>query len=39
MNKLTIVGLGPGSKEFLTLEAYQQLTKKVRCIYVRLSTL
>lgn len=34
MNKLTIVGLGPGSKEFLTLEAYQQLTKKGK-VYLR----
>ncbi|MBN2898929.1 MAG: nucleoside triphosphate pyrophosphohydrolase [Clostridia bacterium] len=26
MNRLTIVGMGPGSKEFLTLEAYRHLT-------------
>jgi len=34
MNRLTIVGMGPGSKEFLTLEAYQHLTKK-GTVYLR----
>ncbi len=34
MNKLTIIGLGPGSKEFLTLDAFEQLTKKGK-VYLR----
>ena len=34
MNRLTIVGMGPGSQEFLTLEAYQHLTKKGK-VYLR----
>lgn len=34
MNRLTIVGMGPGSKEFLTLEAFQHLTKKGK-VYLR----
>lgn len=34
MNRLTIVGMGPGSKEFLTLEAYQCLTKQ-GTVYLR----
>lgn len=34
MNKLTIVGMGPGAKSFLTLEAFEQLTKKGK-VYLR----
>ena len=34
MNKITIVGLGPGGKEFLTLDAYEEL-KTHNNIYLR----
>lgn len=34
MNGLTIVGMGPGAKDYLTLEAYNQLTKKGK-VYLR----